>query len=256
MGEETSSFCFSAIGVIQGPFQERFGTPRQPGLIASARGRIRLYPPYDNPACVEGLEAVSHLWVQFAFHGTAAAGWHPRVRPPRLGGNKRIGVFASRSNFRPNPIGLSVVRLDGLDLANNSASLLISGLDLLHGTPVLDIKPYLPYVDALADARNDIAPAAPEKTLRVGLGPEAEQQLVACAGHEPQALRQLIQDVIAYDPRPAYKRGEQGGEYAMTLMGLNVRWRIQGSNQAEVFEIRPVAGERAAPLDQAWVRID
>ncbi|QFY88427.1 tRNA (N6-threonylcarbamoyladenosine(37)-N6)-methyltransferase TrmO [Magnetovirga frankeli] len=231
------SFSFAPIGIIESPFRERFGIPRQPGLAPTAQGRLRLLPPYDNPACVEGLEQVSHLWVQFVFHATAAAGWQPRVRPPRLGGNRRLGVFASRSNFRPNPIGLSVVRLDRLDYSGQRASLLISGLDLLDGTPVLDIKPYVPYVDAVDDARNGIAAQAPAKALRIGFSPEALAQLARLeAGAQ---LQRLIGEILSLDPRPAYRQGESGREHATRLMGQDVRWRMLTPDQAEVFEIRP-----------------
>lgn len=229
------SFCFSPIALVRSPYLEKFAVPRQPGLVKSARAQVCLLPPYDDPACVDGLEGCSHIWLQFVFHKTAAEGWQPRVRPPRLGGNKRLGVFATRSNFRPNPLGLSVVKLEAVHDSKQGLSLEVSGIDLIDGTPVLDIKPYVPYADAIADATNVLAPDAPVGLLQVHFSAEVVRLLSVI--DETGALRGLIEGLLELDPRPAYKQGEDRGEYGFRLMGYNVRWRMSGQNSVEVVEI-------------------
>ncbi len=148
---------FEPVGIIHSCFAEKFAIPRQPLLAPAATATLELLPPFDQPEALEGLEGVSHLWLLFVFHAAGHGSKHLRVRPPRLGGNQRIGVFASRATHRPNPIGQSVVRLEGIV----DGRLLLSGVDLLDGTPVLDIKPYVPYADAIGDAHNSLAPAPP-----------------------------------------------------------------------------------------------
>jgi tRNA (adenine37-N6)-methyltransferase len=136
--------AFTPIGIVHSPFKEKFGVPRQPGIATAARATLELLPPYDREEALEGLSGFSHVWLVFVFHATAAQGWQPSVRPPRLGGNVRVGVFASRSMFRPNPIGLSVVELEGYGREDGRLVLHVKGADLIDGTPVLDIKPYIP----------------------------------------------------------------------------------------------------------------
>ena len=141
------------IATVRSCFGSKFAVPRQPGLCPSAWGRLVFHPAYRSPEAVRGIEGFSHLWLIFGFHETVEQGWKPTVRPPRLGGNQRIGVFASRSTFRPNGLGLSLVRLEGIDTtASDSPVLLLGGLDLLDGTPVYDVKPYLPYAEAVPEA--------------------------------------------------------------------------------------------------------
>ena len=152
------TFAFTPIGYVHSPYKEKFGIPRQPGLVTAAQATLRLVAPFDQPESVRGLEGFSHVWLIFVFHGTAAQGWKPTVRPPRLGGNARLGVFATRSTFRPNPIGLSVAQIVDIDAQHGQVSLTLSGCDLLDGTPILDIKPYLAYADALHQARSGFAP--------------------------------------------------------------------------------------------------
>ncbi|MBF0255534.1 MAG: tRNA (N6-threonylcarbamoyladenosine(37)-N6)-methyltransferase TrmO [Gammaproteobacteria bacterium] len=225
MGSEVA-YRFAPIAYIQSPFKEKFGIPRQPGLIPAARGRVVFVPPYDDPAALDGLEQCSHLWLQFVFHQNLQAGWQARVRPPRLGGNRRLGVFATRSSFRPNSIGLSVVRLDEISADPPGLSLAVSGLDLLDGTPVLDIKPYVPYADALSDASNGLAPAPPQRVLRVEFASDVVEWLEQT---DPEGqLQGLIREILAYDPRPAYKQGELQGQYGMRLLGYDIRWRMLG----------------------------
>ncbi|STQ14046.1 protein YaeB [Enterobacter cloacae] len=157
-----SAFHFEQIGVIRSPYKEKFAVPRQPGLVTSGSGELHLIAPYNQADAVRGLEAFSHLWVVFVFHQTMDGGWRPTVRPPRLGGNARMGVFATRSTFRPNPIGMSLVELKGIRCQKDQVILELGSLDLVDGTPVIDIKPYLPFAEALPDAR----PATPSKHRR------------------------------------------------------------------------------------------
>lgn len=147
-----SSFQFEQIGVIRSPYKEKFAVPRQPGLVKSANGELHLIAPYNQADAVRGLEAFSHLWILFVFHQTMEGGWRPTVRPPRLGGNARMGVFATRSTFRPNPIGMSLVELKEVVCHKDSVILKLGSLDLVDGTPVVDIKPYLPFAESLPDA--------------------------------------------------------------------------------------------------------
>jgi tRNA-Thr(GGU) m(6)t(6)A37 methyltransferase TsaA len=212
------------VAVVCSPFQEKFGVPRQSGLAPSALGEIRLLRPFDDPAMLQGLEEFSHIWLTFRFDRCVDQGWRSRVRPPRLGGNVEVGVWASRSPFRPNFLGLSAVRL--LEVVTSPEPLLrVAGLDLLDGTPVFDIKPYLPYSDAIHDARGGFAPRAPDPHLAVSFLPQAERQLAAVA--DPQRMRALIIEVLTLDPRPAYRRGpEPERVYGMRLAGVDVRWRV------------------------------
>lgn len=211
--------------------------PRQPGIATAARATLELLPPYDREEALEGLAGFSHMWIVFVFHATAAQGWHPSVRPPRLGGNARVGVFASRSTFRPNPIGLSVVELEGFGREDGKLVLHIKGADILDGTPVLDIKPYVPYADSLANARGGFAGSAPEMRLTVIFTAEAEAQLAARESEHPQ-LRELIIQVLGADPRPAYRDDETTERiYGMRLFDFDLRWRVEG-NTVVVVELR------------------
>jgi len=222
-----SRFEFEAIGYIRSCFKEKFGIPRQSGLIPEAWGTLDILPPYNRPEAFRELADYSHLWLTFVFHANLREQWKPTVRPPRLGGNRRVGVFASRSPFRPNPIGLSAVQLDRLELEAGRVRLHLSGIDLLDGTPVLDIKPYLPYSDAIGDARSGYAPSAPESNLEIGLGPEAERVLAALPPDEADRLRRLIHRILALDPRPGYRRGAAEERlYGMRLLDYDLRWRI------------------------------
>ena len=229
-----------AIAVVHSPFEEKFGVPRQSGLAPSAVGELRLLPPCDDAAMLQGLAGFSHLWLIFQFDRCIAQGWRARVRPPRLGGNREVGVWASRSPFRPNFLGLSVVRL--VEVVERPRPLLrVAGIDLLDGTPVLDIKPYLPYSDALQDATGGYAPAAPEAGLKVRFGAQAEEDLARL--QDSERMRALLREVLALDPRPAYRQGaEPGRVYGMRLAGTNVRWQVTDTG-VEVLEITPLGAD-------------
>lgn len=230
-------FTFTPIGIVHSPFKEKFGVPRQPGIATAAQARLELLPPYDRDEALEGLAGFSHVWLLFAFHATAAQGWQPTVRPPRLGGNIRVGVFASRSMFRPNPIGLSVVELARYGREDGRLVLHLRGADLVDGTPVLDIKPYVPYADSIPTARGGFAAGAPEPRLHVHFTPTAEAQLRTREATQPQ-LRRLIEQVLGADPRPAYREDEPPGRvYGMRLLDFDLRWRVEG-DITQVVELR------------------
>lgn len=233
-----SYFQFGQIGVIRSPYKEKFAVPRQPGLVKSVNGELHLLPPYNQPDAVRGLEAFSHLWVIFVFHQTMEGGWRPTVRPPRLGGNARMGVFATRSTFRPNPVGMSLVELKGVVCQKEHVILKIGSLDLVDGTPVIDIKPYLPFAESLPDATASYAQHAPLAEMQVDFTPEIDQQFPELEKRYPQ-LKTFIREVLAQDPRPAYRKGEETGKtYAVWLHDFNVRWRVTDIG-FEVFALEP-----------------
>lgn len=228
------SWQFEPVGVIHSCFAEKFAIPRQPQLAPAATASLELLPPYNQPEALEGLEGVSHLWLIFVFHAAASGPQHLRVRPPRLGGNQRIGVFASRATHRPNPIGQSVVRLEGID----NGRLLLSGVDLLDGTPVLDIKPYVPYADAISDAVNPLAPLPPAP-IPVSWNDAALEQARQQQERLGQPLIALIEQCLAQDPKPAYQQPGPEREYGVQLWDVNVRWHYPDSGQIRVLGVTP-----------------
>ncbi len=221
-------YHFCAIGVVHSCFKEKFGIPRQAGLVPDARGVLELFEPYNRREYLEGLEGFSHIWVQYVFHATTMDKQKSKVRPPRLGGNQRLGVFGTRSNYRPNPIGLSLVVLEGIDYRGGMARLRLMGIDILDQTPVLDIKPYLPYTDCRIEAWGGFAQARPEPTLKVCFTPPVRLVLHRMSSQERRELARFIIQVLRLDPRPAYY-GDQGSKRAFGthLLGWNVRWHLQ-----------------------------
>lgn len=219
-----TQYTFTAIGTLHSPFREKFGIPRQPGLAPHAISRLVLLPEYATAECIAGLGDFSHLWLTFIFHATAEQGWQASVRPPRLGGNERRGVFATRTMFRPNPIGLSVVEL--IDIVDGAfgKELLLRGADLLDGTPVIDIKPYLPYADSIPTAHAGFATTAPT-LLTVLWSDQALQDAISL--NLSADLRALINEVLAQDPRPAYRANQKDErEYGVWLENINVRFTV------------------------------
>ncbi len=219
-------FSMKAIGIVHSCFKEKFAIPRQPSLAPAARGEIELFPPYDDPLALEGLEDVSHLWLNFIFHQAMPKDDEVRlrVRPPRLGGNKKIGVFATRATHRPNPLGLSVVKLDGI----KNGRLQISGIDLLDGTPIVDIKPYVPYADALPYASNLIAQSSPKLTS-VNFNQNA---LISAEKHGQrldQPIKKLVEQILQQDPKPAYQKPAPDRVYGVKLWDLEVKWNYKNS---------------------------
>ena len=226
------------IAYINTPYKQKFAIPRQPNLVREARGEIIFENDFADPNCLRGIEQFSHLWLVFVFHETADKGWAPTVQPPRLGGKENMGVFATRSTFRPNPIGLSVVENLGWKQQGASLTLQVGGLDLLDGTPILDIKPYLPYADALPQAKAGFAETAPSSAYEINFSIDAELSLQELESSYPE-LRSFISSVLKQDPRPAWRKKEQDTKrYGMTLFHLNIKWQVYESH-IEVISILP-----------------
>ena len=209
------------IAHIQSDFTEKFGIPRQSGLVEELKAAIVFEPEFRNADALRGLEGFSHLWLIWQFSKAVRQDWSPTVRPPRLGGNERMGVFATRSPFRPNPIGLSCVKLERVELHPELGPVIhVAGADLLDGTPIYDIKPYLPYADCKPEAVGGFASAPKEATLRV-VCPDA-----ALAGF-PEDRREALLAVLAQDPRPSYQNDPER-VYGMGFAGFNIRFRVEG----------------------------
>ena len=226
------------IAYINTPYKQKFAIPRQPNLVREAHGEIIFENDFADPNCLRGIEQFSHLWLVFVFHETADKGWAPTVQPPRLGGKENMGVFATRSTFRPNPIGLSVVENLGWKQQGASLTLQVGGLDLLDGTPILDIKPYLPYADALPQAKAGFAETAPSSAYEIRYSVDAELSLQELESSYPD-LRSFISSVLKQDPRPAWRKKEQDTKrYGMTLFHLNIKWQVYESH-IEVISILP-----------------
>ncbi|HID83092.1 MAG TPA: tRNA (N6-threonylcarbamoyladenosine(37)-N6)-methyltransferase TrmO [Chromatiales bacterium] len=233
---------FKTIAVVHSPFRQKFGIPRQPGLCPSVTGQIELRPPYNHPDTIRGLEGFSHIWIIFVFHAIEKEKWNPLVRPPRLGGNERVGVFASRSTHRPNPIGQSVVKLEKIENKNQKLILHISGHDLLNGTPVLDIKPYLPYAENIPQASSGFLKRTDFIPLQVSFTETAKAECQQWENKNQQALCDMLIEILQQDPRPAYhKKITTDREYGMQIYDLNIRYRLV-ADMVEIFELMP-AGE-------------
>ncbi|MCU7649539.1 tRNA (N6-threonylcarbamoyladenosine(37)-N6)-methyltransferase TrmO [Pseudomonas piscis] len=228
------AYSVSPIGFVRSCFKEKFAIPRQPQLAPAARGVLELVPPFDQGDAVQGLEQVSHVWLLFLFHQALEDKPRLKVRPPRLGGNKSMGVFATRATHRPNGIGQSVVKLDRVE-ANR---LWISGIDLLDGTPILDIKPYVPYADSIAGASNEIASTAP-LLIPVQWQPQALEQAQLHALRLQEPLLELIEQCLAQDPRPAYQVPSPEREYGAQFWDLDVRWHYPEPGLIRVLAVVP-----------------
>jgi len=222
-------FEVTPIGIIHSCFKEKFAAPRQPGLVPAALAQVELHLPYNQADAVAGLEEFSHIWLTFAFHQTAQQGWKPKVRPPRLGGNKKLGVFATRSTFRPNPLGLSLVKLESID-TSNGVILHVSGADLIDQTPILDIKPYLPWVESIPGAKSGFA--SDDQVLQLPI--YYSEQAQGALSSRPE-LAELIEQVLLHDPRPAYQQDPER-IYGCNIADINLRWQV-GLHQIDVVEI-------------------
>ena len=208
------------IARMRSDFGEKFGIPRQSGLVGALRSAVVFEPEFRNPDALRGVADFSHLWLIWEFSEAVRESWSPTVRPPRLGGNERLGVFATRSPFRPNPIGLSCVRLEEVRQDKTLGPVLIvSGADLMDGTPIFDIKPYIPYADAHPDARGGFAQDAPKPTLTVDFPPELLVRV-------PEDRREALCAVLALDPRPPYQ-SDPSRVYGMRFAGREIRFTVR-----------------------------
>ena len=208
------------IAHIRSDFPTKFGIPRQSGLVEALRATVVFEPEYRNPDALRGIEDFSHLWLIWEFSESVGHPWSPTVRPPRLGGNTRLGVFATRSPFRPNPIGLSCVRLLGTEQTREGTVLVVSGADLMDGTPIFDIKPYLPYADAHPEASGGFTEKAGAYLLNVEVAPELLERL-------PETLRPALLGVLEHDPRPSYQQ-DTALVYGMRFDRFDVRFTVDG----------------------------
>ncbi len=214
---------FNVIARMHSDFDQKFGIPRQSGLVEELESTIVFEPEFRNPDALRGLEGFSHLWIVWEFSRARRETWSPTVRPPRLGGNQRLGVFATRSPFRPNPIGLSCVRLVGVEqTAEFGPVIRVAGADLLNGTPIYDIKPYLPYADCKPEAVGGFASAPKEATLTVHIPEEFVEKI-------PAEKRRAVIGVLAQDPRPSYQDDPER-VYGMSFGGMEVKFKVDGEN--------------------------
>ena len=226
-------YCLTPIARVRSEFSEKFGIPRQSGLVDALRAQIVFEPAFRRPEALRGLAGYSHIWLIWQFSQAVRDGWSPTVRPPRLGGNARMGVFATRSPFRPNPIGLSCVALEGIQRhPEYGPVLLVRGADLMDGTPIYDIKPYLPYADCHPEAAGGFASQPKEPTLQVEIAPELLAQV-------PEALREALLGVLAQDPRPQYQH-RPDRVYGLEFGPLEVKFTVEG----ELLTVRQVQDGR------------
>lgn len=208
------------IARIHTDFPAKFGVPRQSGLVDALQAKVVFEPPYRVPEALRGLEGFSHIWLIWQFSQALRAGWSPTVRPPRLGGNARMGVFATRSPYRPNPIGLSCVRLEGIDFGGAEGPVLrVRGADMLDGTPIYDIKPYLPLADSHPEAVGGFAAPLAAHALRVEFPPELLEKT-------PERARAALVEILAQDPRPSYQHDPER-VYGMPFAGVDVRFTVK-----------------------------
>ncbi len=209
------------IARIRSDFPTKFGIPRQSGLVEALRATVVFEPQYRNPDALRGLEEFSHIWLIWQFSQAVRETWSPTVRPPRLGGNARVGVFATRSPFRPNPIGLSCVKLEAIEKDPKLGHVLVvSGADLMDGTPILDVKPYLPYADAHPEALGGFTGNVGGKVLQVECPPELIDKV-------PPDKREALLGVLSRDPRPSYQQ-DRSRVYGMSFAGLEVGFSVDG----------------------------
>ena len=233
------AFTMETIARIHSDFATKFGVPRQSGLVEALEALVVFEPEYRDPAALRGLEGLSHLWLIWAFDQALRDGWSPTVRPPRLGGNARLGVFATRSPFRPNPIALSAVTLAGIEETGGHGTVLrVRGADLMDGTPILDIKPYLPYADCRPEAVGGFASAPAAQTLAVEFPPDLLEKV-------PPRRREALRAVLALDPRPRYQE-DPSRVYGFGFAGMEVRFTVEGGT-LRVREIAESGPARSAP---------
>lgn len=220
-----TDFTFQSIGVIDSCYKQKFSIPRQPGLVPQAKATIILSSEFSSEEIVRGLDSYSHIWVVFVFHKSQISKNKNTVRPPRLGGDKRMGVFATRSNYRPNPIGQSVVKLESIEQRGNRTLIKVSGGDFLDGTPVLDIKPYIPYADAIPCASAEFGSQAPEKQFSVKIPVSVLSQVEEASNLTGENMLQFVESLLSYDPRPSHVQVDQ--VFATRIFNYDLKWEIE-----------------------------
>lgn len=222
-----NSLNINPIGIIKSPFREKFGIPRQSGIAKSAIFEIDFFDPFAREEAFRGLEGFSHIWILFIFNDIKRNEWKPTVRPPREGGNKRLGVFATRSPYRPNPIGISAVKNEGWKSCDGKKLLLVSGGDFLHETPIIDIKPYIPYTDSIPDAVGGFASDSPQANMNVIFSKGAEEKSDNVIWNGKGSFKGFITEILAQDPRPAYHALKSiKKDYAIRIYGFDVLWEV------------------------------
>lgn len=225
----TDNVDFKIIAKIRTDFPTKFGIPRQSGIIPAVKGLIVFEPEYRDSTALRGIEGFSHIWILWKFSEAVTEKWSPTVRPPRLGGNKRMGVFATRSPFRPNPIGLSSVKLEKvLNTADKGTVLEVSGVDLMDNTPIYDIKPYIPFTDLHTDATGGFSETVYDKSLEVEISDEVKKDI-------PCEVLTALKEIIANDPRPAYQN-DQNRIYSFCYADFNIKFTV-ASKTAKVILI-------------------
>ena len=207
------------IARMRSDFHTKFGIPRQSGMVQELRSTIVFEPEFRNPDTLRGIEGYSHLWLIWQFSEAVRSDWSPTVRPPRLGGNTRMGVFATRSPFRPNSLGLSSVRLLGVEETKEGTVLHVAGADLMDGTPIFDIKPYVPYSDCHTDARGGFTDTAGDFLLQVDFSQDLLNKL-------PAEKREAAKAVLSHDPRPSYQK-DSDRVYGLDFAGFNIRFQVR-----------------------------
>lgn len=226
------------IGIVKSPYKEKFAVPRQPRLVEQIESYIVMNPPFDNEQCFRGLSDFSHIWLIFGFNQVINKSFRPMVRPPRLGGNTKVGVFATRSPFRPNNLGLSAVKFNGVYIKDNQFRVSFLGGDLVDGTPIYDIKPYINFSDSVSNAISGFAMEKPLK-YEVEFSNLAKEQIGKKAPNQYPFLQQLIEDIISYDPRPAYKKKltEDTNIYAVALYDFDIQFSFKENNKVLVVSV-------------------
>ena len=228
-----NEITFKVIARIKSDFHDKFGIPRQSGLLKNLKSTIVFEPEFRNADALRGLDGFSHLWLMWIFSENVRDTWKPTVRPPRLGGNTRLGVFATRSSFRPNPLAMSCVKIESIDLTGEGApTITVSGADLMDGTPIVDIKPYLPYADSVPEATGGFAEAVRFKKLDVEFAEDLPQNGF------PQEKTAALVELLSEDPRPAYQK-DADRIYGIRFAGFEIKFKVTG-DRLTVVSISPL----------------
>ncbi len=221
-------FKFETIGIVHSCYKDKFAIPRQARLVTASTASIELLAPYNEIEMTRGLEDFSHLWLSFVFHRHIGKGWNTTVKPPRLDGKQRFGVLATRASFRPNPIGLSLVEMDSIEQQDGKLYIHVKGADLLDQTPIIDIKPYVPYTDSIPDAKGGFTDQIKEQKLNVVFSQEAENDCETASQKYTQ-IRQFIEQLLGLDHR-AYYYKKIDKTYSTKVYDYDLKWTINNNN--------------------------